>query len=125
MAAGLAFGLGFLGGVAMAALVGNLPGERVKGTVGNLRREPEPVTGRRAAERIMDALAGDPTHSELRVIMVRRDLVELHGWVADRRTGSRALRLATLTAPAIGITNRIRVRGEDDLATTAEHPTPA
>lgn len=117
--------MGFLGGMAVAAVVGNLPGERLKGTVRRLGKEPEPTTGRRAAARIMEVLTEDPAHSDLRVVLVRRNLVELHGWVDNRSSGSRALKLATLTAPAIEITNRIRVRGEDDLVTTAEHPTTA
>lgn len=124
LAAALAFGMGFLGGVAVAALVGNLPGERLRGTVRGLRKGDDQVTGRRAAERIMEALASDPTHQDLRVILVRRDQVELHGWVRDRNSGTRALRVATLSAPAIQITNRIRVRGEDDLTSATAEPHP-
>lgn len=64
----------------------------------------------------MSTFASDPElrAAGLEILPVRGGGVELHGWVASRRAGARAVRMAGEAAPGTEITNRLRVRGEDD-----------
>ena len=89
---------------------------------------PSTPTSREAAVRIEAALADDSVLSgvDFDVVPVRSGRVELHGWVATRRAGARALRLAMEAAREADVTNRLRVRGEDALPEPpAEEPTAA
>jgi hypothetical protein len=77
----------------------------------------------RAAVSVVEgALEGDPALAGIpfTVVPVGRGHVELHGWVPTRATRARAFRVATGAAPAIEVTNRLSVHGEDDLVQAAE-----
>ncbi|HEY4322039.1 MAG TPA: hypothetical protein VGM77_12795 [Gemmatimonadales bacterium] len=51
----------------------------------------------------------------LRVIPIGPGRIELHGWVADRRSRGRAGRLVGDAVHADAIVNCLQVRGEDDI----------
>lgn len=51
----------------------------------------------------------------LRVVPIGPGRIELHGWVADRRSRGRAARLVGDAVHADEIVNCLQVRGEDDL----------
>jgi len=125
----LGLGLGFLSGFLIRALLGKVDRRRVRHFVTGLTGvHPAASTPREAATRIEAALADDPASSEgeFEVVPVRPGRVELHGWVSSRRAGARALRLAAAAAPETDVTNRLRVRGEDDLPEApAEEPAVA
>ncbi len=53
----------------------------------------------------------------LEVIPVGRGSIELHGWVADRRSRTRAATLVSQGVNAASVINCILVRGEDDVVT--------
>ena len=110
--------------------VGFLTGFLVRGAVGGVDRRRfrtlrEEITGEfpverplaRAAVSVVEAaLDRDPTLTGIAftVVPVGRGHVELHGWVPTRAARTRAFRIATGAAPAIEVTNRLSVHGEDD-----------
>src|SRR5262245_22083828 len=116
--------------------VGFLTGFLVRGAFGGvdrrrLRTLREEFTGEFPVERplaraavsvVEEALEGDTALAGIAftVVPVGRGHVELHGWVPTRAARARAFRVATGAAPAIEVTNRLSVRGEDDLEQAAE-----
>src|SRR5262245_15958746 len=116
--------LGFLAGFLFRGAVGGVDRRRLR----TLREE---FTGEfpiarplaRAAVSVVEAaLQREPslTGITFTVVPVGRGNVELHGWVPNRAARSRAFRVATGAAPAIEVTNRLSVRGEDDIERAAE-----
>ena len=115
-------GLGFVAGFLFRGLVGELDRGRVAHVVAGLTgQQPAPPTARQTAIRIEQALADDPAlrDVEFDVLPVRAGHVELHGWAPSRAAGARAVRVAAAAAADIEVTNRLRVRGEDDMPLTA------
>jgi hypothetical protein len=111
-------GLGFLAGFTLRTLIGDVDRARLRLWLGRRRHIPTPsLSPRTVAERIETALRREPDLASLglAVVPARRGHVELHGWVPNRATSARALRLATEAAPSVVVTNRLLVRGEDDL----------
>jgi hypothetical protein len=91
-----------------------------------LRTLREEITGefpierplaRAAVSAVEGALGREPALGgiDFTVVPVGRGHVELHGWVPTRAARARAFRVAMSAAPAIEVTNRLSVRGEDDL----------
>ena len=110
-------GLGIVTGFLLRGLVGGVDRRRLKTIVGELTgQHPVPALPRRAGSRITEALAADAIlrEVEFEVVPVRIGLVELHGWVPTRAASSRAMRLARAAVPDTDVTNRLKVRGEDD-----------
>lgn len=109
-------GLGFLAGFFARGLVGEVGSVRFRHLVGQFRRPGPPLSGRDVTRRVAEAFARDSDLAalELEVLLVRGGRLELHGWVPTRQTRARALRLATETLPGVELTNRLRVRGEDE-----------
>ena len=116
--------LGFLAGFLLRGAVGGVDRRRLR----TLREE---ITGefpiarplaRTAVSVVAGALQRDPSLAGITftVVPVGRGHVELHGWVPSRSARARAFRVATSAAPAIEVTNRLSVRGEDDLEQAAE-----
>ena len=112
--------LGFLAGFLLRGAVGGVDRRRLR----TLREE---ITGefpsarplaRAAVLAVEDALEREPSLAGIAftVVPVGRGHVELHGWVPTRSLRARAFRVATAAAPAIEVTNRLSVRGEDDIA---------
>ena len=119
---GLTFG--FLAGFLVRGAVGGVDRRR-------LRTIREEITGefpvarplaRAAVLAVENALDREPSLAGISftVVPVGRGHVELHGWVPTRSARARAFRVATAAAPAIEVTNRLFVRGEDDIEQTAE-----
>jgi osmotically-inducible protein OsmY len=114
-------GLGFVAGFLFRGLVGELDRGRVAHVVAGLTgQQPARATARQAATRIEQALAADPALQglEFGVLPVRAGHVELHGWAPSRAVGARAVRVAAAAAGDTEVTNRLRVRGEDDVPLT-------
>lgn len=127
---------GALGPVLAGLLVGVLGGFLLRGAVGGVDRQRlrtlrEEITGefplqrplaRAAVSAVEGALQRDAALAGISftVVPVGRGHVELHGWVPTRAARARAFRVATGAVPAIEVTNRLSVRGEDDGAQAAE-----
>ena len=116
--------LGFLAGFVLRGAVGGVDRRRLR----TLREE---ITGefpsarpqaRAAVSAVEGALEREPSLAGITftVVPVGRGHVELHGWVPTRAARARAFRVATSAAPAIEVTNRLSVRGEDDLERATE-----
>jgi hypothetical protein len=116
--------LGFLGGFLLRGAVGGVDRRRLR----TLREE---ITGefpverplaRAAVSAVAGALEREPSLAGIAftVVPVGRGHVELHGWVPTRAIRARAFRVATGAAPAIEVTNRLSVHGEDDAEPAAE-----
>lgn len=113
--AGLAVGV--VAGVAIRSLRGVVGRPQAREFVAGLRgRHPAPVSARRLAQRVMDALDDDLGLHGLgfTVATVDRGHLELHGWVPTRALQARAIRVAMAAVPEAEIVNRLQVRGEDD-----------
>ncbi|HEX9895682.1 MAG TPA: BON domain-containing protein [Gemmatimonadales bacterium] len=115
-AAGL--GLGLVAGFILRGFVGGMDRRRIRTLVGEMtgqHRVPFAMP-RQDAIRITAALGDDPLLGgiEFEVVTVRIGQVELHGWVPSRAASARAMRLARSAAPDTEVTNRLKVRGEDD-----------
>lgn len=117
--------LGFAAGFLFRGAVGGVDRRRLR----TLRQE---ITGdfpvarplaRAAVAAVRAALEREPTLAGIRfeVLPVGRGHVEVHGWVPSRAARARAFRVAIAAAPDIDVTNRLSVRGEDDLEPA---PTP-
>lgn len=127
-AAGL--GLGFLSGFVVRGLMGQVDRRRLHHFVTGLTgTHPSLPTPREAATRIEEALSADGSLEglEFEVLPIGPGRVELHGWAPDRRSRARAQRVAAAAAPETDVTNRFRVRGEDDQqwAETETAPDPS
>ena len=117
VAAGLAVGTGL--GVLIAGLV--LPAVMRAGRTG--RRQQ---AARSVAELVHDAQ--EVLHADLQlrdcgleVLPVGPGTIELHGWVADRRSRTRATALVAARVHADSVVNCILVRGEDDVVPPPAH----
>ena len=111
--------LGFAAGFLLRGVVGAVDRQRLR----TLREE---ITGeypggrplaRAAATAVQNALSRDRTLADIsfHVVPVGRGHVELHGWVPTRAARARAITVAAAAAPDVEVTNRLSVRGEDDL----------
>jgi osmotically-inducible protein OsmY len=126
-------GLGVAAGFFLRGAVGGVDRRRIRSFVGEVTGQfgaPPAESPRQATNQIRAALVADPDLGEIefQIVPVRIGLVELHGWVPSRAARTRALLIARGAAPATEITNRLRVRGEDDHpqeATTEEERQPA
>jgi len=116
--------LGFLAGFLLRGAVGGVDRRRLQA----LREE---LTGgyavarplaRAAVTAVRNALEREPALAGIHfeVVAVGRGHVEVHGWVPSRSARARAIRVAMAAAPDIDVTNRLSVRGEDDLVSAAE-----
>jgi hypothetical protein len=110
--------LGFLAGFLIRGAVGGVDRRRLQ----TLREEltgayPVRPLARAAVTAVRSALEREPTLSGIpfEVVAVGRGHVEVHGWVPSRSHRARAIRVAMTAAPDIDVTNRLSVRGEDDL----------
>jgi len=124
LSATIGLGLGFVAGFLAGGLSGDVRRERFGELVTGFRtRDARPARSSRIGA-LRDALAGESGLDglDLRVVPAGPHRVELHGWVPDRATATRAWRFATGAAPALEITNRVQVRGEDDADLTARRP---
>ena len=116
--------LGFLGGYLLRGAVGGVDRRRLR----TLREEftgefpTERPLARAAVAAVEGALERESSLAGIAftVVPVGRGHVELHGWVPTRAARARAFRVATSAAPTIEVTNRLSVRGEDDLEPAAE-----
>lgn len=126
LSAAIGLGLGFVAGFLAGGLTGDMRRERLGELMTGFRkRRPASTPSRRSRIGVLEAaLAGEPTLAgfELQVVPAGAHRVELHGWVPDRATATRAWRFATGAAPALEITNRLQVRGEDDADLPARRP---
>jgi hypothetical protein len=123
--AAVGLGLGFLAGFLARGWFGEVGGTRFRRFMDDVAGGPgAPVSGRAAADRVLEALRRDPEFAELTLdaLPVRGGRVELHGWAPDRRVRARAARAAGAAVPGLEVTNRIRVRGEDDVPMTTAEP---
>ena len=110
-------------GLALGATVGFLLSEFFGGAAARAFRgagHPAPIQGS-VAELVYAALASLENDVLLRechldVVPVGRFAIEIHGWVPDRRSRLRALRLVTNAVRPAEAINCILVHGEDDLA---------
>jgi hypothetical protein len=110
-------GLGIVSGFLLRGLVGGMDRRRLRTIVGEITGQHSvPALPRRAGSRITEALAADAVlrEVEFEIVPVRIGSVELHGWVPTRAASARAMRLARAAAPDTDVTNRLKVRGEDD-----------
>ncbi len=114
-AAGL-IATGLAAGAVLGVLIAELfvPAVRRAGRTG--RRQQ---AARSVAELVHDAQEVLHTDLQLRdcgleVLPVGRGTIELHGWVADRRSRTRATTLVAARVHADSVVNCILVRGEDD-----------
>ena len=116
--------LGFLTGFVVRGAVGGVDRRRLSTLREELTGEfpIERPLARAAVSAVETALERDPALAGIAftVVPVGRGHVELHGWVPTRAARARAFRVATGAAPAIDVTNRLSVHGEDDLERAAE-----
>lgn len=110
-------------GLAAGATLGFLLGQLFGGTATRALRGTARQTPLRGsvAELVHDALSTLESDLFLRechldVVPVRRFALEIHGWVPDRRSRLRALRLVGEAVRPAEVIDCILVRGEDDLA---------
>jgi hypothetical protein len=77
-----------------------------------------PPTGTSLADLARASLAEDPALRDLGIeaLPASAGVVELHGWVPDRRVRTRAGRVVAAVAAIREVVNCLLVRGEDDLA---------
>jgi osmotically-inducible protein OsmY len=74
------------------------------------------------AHAVQSALEADPALAihRLTAVAVTRRAVELSGWVPDRSTRARAVRVAARVPGLEDLINSILVHGEDDIPSTPE-----
>ncbi len=111
------FGAGLVGGLWAAGLLGRVTQGRLADEV-RAFRAPESVSNVALAEAVQSALQADGDLAQHGMIAVAgpRGTVELTGWVPDRRTRARAVRVAALVPGLYDLINSILVHGEDDIA---------
>lgn len=109
------FGIGIVGGLWAAGWLGRVTRARLTDEFRALRA-PDDDSPVHLAEAIRAALAADPDLAALplRPIAVSRGTVELTGWVPDRRSRARAVRVAAQVPGVDDLINSILVHGEDD-----------
>jgi hypothetical protein len=103
------FGAGLLGGLLAAGRLGRV-------TRGRLGDEVRAFRARSTTSAV--AFRADPALAslDLSAVAVSRGTVELAGWVPDRGTRARAMRVANGVPGLEAVINSILVHGEDDLA---------
>lgn len=109
----LGLGLGVMLGFLLGELGGPIAARALKRGVG-ATPAPRPVSELvRRAQAVLDddVVLHD---CRLRVLAVGRGRIELHGWVADRRSRARAAHLVSDAVQADAMINCLLVRGEDD-----------
>jgi hypothetical protein len=109
------FGAGLFGGLWAAARLGRITSGRLADEM-RAAQTPGRTSAVALAESVRTALLGDPalaTH-DWRPLAVSRGVVELAGWVPDRRTRTRAIRVARGVPGLEDLIDSILVRGEDD-----------
>ena len=120
---GAAIMLGLGAGVAVGFVLGELAGPAPARTLTRRVRQAEPGPSVRSlVARAQAALDDDLLLREYRLeaLPAGRGGIEIHGWVDDRRSRTRAARLVRDAVPAEAIVNCLLVRGEDDLAVPAD-----
>lgn len=118
IAGALGLGAGLVAGMLVSELLGNVDSERVRRSVGRLRRgardesEPDPAELERAVD---DALRRNPTTRPLaiRVRAVGEGVVELTGTAPDATARSLAGDLARGVDGTRVVVNRVLVEGTD------------
>lgn len=121
------FALGAAAGWLLGELTGRLTPERVRDSLGDLRRgRGGPVPPASTRERVRAALDADADlrRLDLQVVAAGRGAVELHGWVPSRTLRARATRLAATAAGPVRLIDALLVRGEDDRP-AEDDPLPA
>jgi hypothetical protein len=106
--------LGLVAGYLTAELAAPL---RTGGPLRPSSARRHPPSGSSLADLARTALAGDPVLGDLDIeaLPASAGVVELHGWVPDRRTRARAGRVVAATGSIREVVNCLLVRGEDDL----------
>ncbi len=109
------FGAGLVGGLWAAGWLGRVTRSRLSDGM-RASRTPAGRSPVALAETVHRALMADPALAphDLRPVAVTRGTVELTGWVPDRRTRARAVRLAAQVPGLDDLINSILVHGEDD-----------
>jgi len=117
----LGFGLGMAGGLWAAGWVGRVSRRRLADEFRAVRA-PAPSSSAALADAVADALAAEPSLAshDLRPVPVARGTVELTGWVPDRQSRTRAVRIASAVPGLVDLINSILVHGEDDLSSPPE-----
>jgi BON domain len=115
------FGAGIVGGLWAASRLGRVTRDRLADEVRAVRT-PAGASAVALAESVRQALQADPTLAPhgLRVVAVTRGTVELTGWVPDRRTRARAVRIASQVPGLADLINSLLVQGEDDVGAPPE-----
>ena len=115
------FGAGLAGGLWAAGWLGRVTRGRLADEVRSIRT-PGTTSAVTLAGAVEAALHADPALAPhgLTAVPVTRGTVELCGWVPDRRTRARAVRLAALVDGLDDLINSILVRGEDDFVVPTE-----
>lgn len=109
-----------LAGLAIGAVAGFLLGEWFGPRAERRRTTPIPKQPRRSMAELVEgaqaALIDDPQLGPLalEVIPISPHRVELHGWVPDRQSRTRAARVVARAVGDEAMVNRLLVRGEDD-----------
>lgn len=115
------FGAGLVGGLWVAGRLGRVTRTRLADEL-RAARAPAGASGVALAEAVNQALQAEPSLAPhaLRAVAVTRGTVELTGWVPDRRTRARVVRLAAEVPGLVDLINSILVHGEDDVAAPHE-----
>ena len=115
--AAMGLGVGILAGFALAEAVGTVDKKRVGRALDRLAADPlpAPLSPVESARKVVIALARYPEFAdhELEVRGLTPGRVELHGWVADRRTRALAERTAAAIPGIKAVVNRLLVQDED------------
>ena len=111
----LGLGLGVAVGFVLGELLGPVPARALSASIRPAAAFDPSV--RALTDRARAALDGDLMLRDcgLEVLPVGPGRIELHGWVADRRSRARAARLVGDAVLADAIINCLLVHGEDDL----------
>jgi len=113
----LGFGLGFVGGIVLSEMVGDVDADRVRRVVRGLRGDQpsEPEDPARVERDILSALRGNPTPRRLDITVraLGGRLVALTGTVPDESAREAARNLAAGVHGAEVVVNRILVEGID------------
>lgn len=111
--------LGVVAGFALGEWLGPVTPERVASQLGRARqRRSHRLRAAETAAAARAALDTDPELRDLRLeaIAVGAGVVELHGWVPDRRLRARASRTVSAVPGIDSLVNCLLVHGEDDTA---------
>jgi hypothetical protein len=111
------FGAGLLGGLLAAGRLGRVTSGRLGDEVRAFRARST-TSAVALASAVAAAFRADSALAslDLSAVAVSRGTVELAGWVPDRGTRARAMRVANGVPGLEAVINSILVHGEDDLA---------